>query len=896
MNDPPLFTVSVESFHLFDKNDGEKRTAQESITLTASQKEKVHGVVVFYKIVIRRRGIVVHTLYRRYSDFVNLHAELKLQLKRDHHHNPNLLLRENRENSGNVLPPKACLGKATSAAFLRRRMQGLHAYLQSALGLQSPVLKNFLDLGCDTSELQNVRIFFWVVSLRHMPQAHDPKKLLCTARIGQQSFCATHDEGDPYTYVFTVNRHLKARLLSGEAELRLTVESLDSSFQSGCMLYVGALGGGNPSGSGYTMEPLASQFAMDTWVELDDGVGEAHIAVWGEDEQVLKARTTRPPRLTDVINSAHPESSPPPVYDDYNFILADPMLWLEVRPFLMCRYRQQAKKWTRLLQENSDSSSSSSSNSSSTALIHSGKKWRCNDPELRNITYGGIPPAHVLSSLRDWPLQDDIRPQLWAQMSEAVTLQAEAPIAYASLCAIKDRKDWLREGMTDQAHFMLASLTFDQIEMDLGRTEETITDEEKAALRRILRAFSLRNPKVGYMQAMNFIGILLLRVCIDEEQAFWLLSILCEEIIPFYFAQQLVGVRVASRVIRLLLQRRLPRLHAHFEATSFPLELFLVQWLCSIFSSSFPAETCYRIWDALFLHGADTLLFVALAFLRGIEDDVLKAESMVATNLILRERAATCYDADALMESAFEERAINLESVDRLREENMDTVTESLDGSLRRRRALDLVKATPFQRNAIELLLEEILLFEPSSSSSASASPSSPTREASSRDAPSKGDAKTHRATNSNSTIEIKLDEAAFKHILTRILPAKEDRMMHATWNGAFDAFCDAETRVVDLQEFASVLAIFNATMETTEKLRLAFQCFDVNHEGKIFKGKIAKMLTASLLLFCAEISKEDVRGLVSKLLESFGSYEYVGFAVFQEKMRSTPVLCDLVV
>ena len=56
------------------------------------------------------------------------------------------------------------------------------------------------------------------------------------------------------------------------------------------------------------------------------------------------------------------------------------------------------------------------------------------------------------------------------------------------------------------------------------------------------------------------------------------------------------------------------------------------------------SETCYRIWDALFLHGADTLLFVALAFLRGIQDDVLKAESMVATNLILRERAATCQD------------------------------------------------------------------------------------------------------------------------------------------------------------------------------------------------------------------------------------------------------------
>ena len=100
---------------------------------------------------------------------------------------------------------------------------------------------------------------------------------------------------------------------------------------------------------------------------------------------------------------------------------------------------------------------------------------------------------------------------------------------------VESHKDWVDHKQTDHAHFLLASLQFDQIELDITRTEETITGAETAALRRILRSFCLRNPRVGYCQAMNFVAISLLRAArtgsLSEEDAFWLLAAVCEEIV-----------------------------------------------------------------------------------------------------------------------------------------------------------------------------------------------------------------------------------------------------------------------------------------------------------------------------------------------------------------------------
>lgn len=92
-----------------------------------------------------------------------------------------------------------------------------------------------------------------------------------------------------------------------------------------------------------------------------------------------------------------------------------------------------------------------------------------------------------------------------------------------------------------------------EIEKDLHRTfpnnDNVSSADGLIVLRRVLIAYSVRNPTVGYCQSMNFIAAVLL-MYLDEEQAFWVLAALVEDILPEdYYSPSLIGSRVDQQVI-----------------------------------------------------------------------------------------------------------------------------------------------------------------------------------------------------------------------------------------------------------------------------------------------------------------------------------------------------------
>ena len=53
---------------------------------------------------------------------------------------------------------------------------------------------------------------------------------------------------------------------------------------------------------------------------------------------------------------------------------------------------------------------------------------------------------------------------------------------------------------------------------------------------------------LGYCQGMNFLAGLAILVTRTEEESFWILSRLVEDMCPQYYAQNLIGVQVDARV------------------------------------------------------------------------------------------------------------------------------------------------------------------------------------------------------------------------------------------------------------------------------------------------------------------------------------------------------------
>jgi Rab-GTPase-TBC domain len=120
----------------------------------------------------------------------------------------------------------------------------------------------------------------------------------------------------------------------------------------------------------------------------------------------------------------------------------------------------------------------------------------------------------------------------------------------------------------------------DQVVKDVPRTfplESAMDAEKCAALHRVLVAYASHNPQVGYCQGMNFIaGLLLLHM--PEEDAFWGLVRMVQEIMPGYFDIDMRGALLDQQATHLLLQEHFPTVLQHCRRHNVDMALITSQW------------------------------------------------------------------------------------------------------------------------------------------------------------------------------------------------------------------------------------------------------------------------------------------------------------------------------
>jgi len=123
-------------------------------------------------------------------------------------------------------------------------------------------------------------------------------------------------------------------------------------------------------------------------------------------------------------------------------------------------------------------------------------------------------------------------------------------------------------------------------------------------LKNVLETYVKRNPRVGYLQGMNFIVARLLSV-MEEEEAFWTLCMLAESLLPVGYYSNLLGVLIDIKVFDYLLSRKRPLLLDHMESANppFTVTLLAFNWFLTIFINhlNLPLETDYIIWDMFFI-------------------------------------------------------------------------------------------------------------------------------------------------------------------------------------------------------------------------------------------------------------------------------------------------------
>ena len=232
------------------------------------------------------------------------------------------------------------------------------------------------------------------------------------------------------------------------------------------------------------------------------------------------------------------------------------------------------------------------------------------------------------------------------------------------------------------------------------------------ALRRVLQAFAVHNPSIGYCQSLNFIaGLLLLFLDQNEEQAFVLLTMVTTTHLPGTHGVTLEGANIDIAVLMSCIKDSLPTIWAKLDdqgagggvaAEDTPqtirlptVSLATTAWFMSLFVGTLPIESVLRVWDCLFFEGSKTLFRIALSIFKTAERQILPVNDPMEIFQVVQTSPRSMLDVNALMEVCFRRRGgfanVSQELVERRREERRGAVKIDL-GMGRRETSLNKLK------------------------------------------------------------------------------------------------------------------------------------------------------------------------------------------------------------
>eukprot|EP01034_Spumella_vulgaris_P024585 gene24585-30951_t len=194
--------------------------------------------------------------------------------------------------------------------------------------------------------------------------------------------------------------------------------------------------------------------------------------------------------------------------------------------------------------------------------------------------------------------------------------------------------------LVNNSHQLHDTQIGNDIEKDLLRTfPERIKEENVTlvdSLRRVLLAYALRNPSVGYCQSMNYICALLL-FHLSEEQAFWLMATLLEDLLPNnYYAPTLLGGRIDQQVFQSCIAWKLPRIHGQFKKTNTLLEPIICPWFLCLYINVLPLYSVCRVWDCMFWEGSVVLFRIGLTLMKSKSRQILEANDFIGVYTVLK--------------------------------------------------------------------------------------------------------------------------------------------------------------------------------------------------------------------------------------------------------------------
>ncbi|KAG7393977.1 hypothetical protein PHYPSEUDO_000154 [Phytophthora pseudosyringae] len=157
----------------------------------------------------------------------------------------------------------------------------------------------------------------------------------------------------------------------------------------------------------------------------------------------------------------------------------------------------------------------------------------------------------------------------------------------------------------------------------------TRNSELEAKLRRVLRAYVVYNPRVGYCQGMGFLVRLLAEVAEEEADIFWLFVGFSEPKNDRNLYEP--GMAVLQPYLskfELLFSTHMPELYTHLQAEGVHVATFCTRWFLTFFSSfeTLAPTLVPRLLDIFIIDGWRIMFSVSLVILDELQQQLLKCD------------------------------------------------------------------------------------------------------------------------------------------------------------------------------------------------------------------------------------------------------------------------------
>jgi hypothetical protein len=137
-------------------------------------------------------------------------------------------------------------------------------------------------------------------------------------------------------------------------------------------------------------------------------------------------------------------------------------------------------------------------------------------------------------------------------------------------------------------HDFFSRIILADVVRTIHEVDENIQKIQIDKMYKILLNFARRNPYIGYCQGMNFILQFIMRMDFKEEECFWILVTVLEEIAEMGYYTDMTGVAIDIKILSYILMKLNPEIHRKLTKIEIDLSVFVLEWLVCLYTSTIP--------------------------------------------------------------------------------------------------------------------------------------------------------------------------------------------------------------------------------------------------------------------------------------------------------------------